>query len=142
MINPSESKSGEELLAEDMKDPDVAAEPARTAIANQLVILDGRLTSLHSGMRNGQLRVKTSARKRILCRSRVRSAPGRYDLAARMRSAAFSAIMITGAFVLPLGSAGITEVSTTRSPDTPRTLNSGSVTDVESEPIAQVPSTC
>jgi ribosome-binding protein aMBF1 (putative translation factor) len=35
----SESRTGEELLVEDVKDPDVAAELARTAVANQLAIL-------------------------------------------------------------------------------------------------------
>ena len=39
MSKLSESKSGDELLIEDVKDPDVAAELARTAVANQLAIL-------------------------------------------------------------------------------------------------------
>ena len=40
----------------------------------------------------------------------------------RMRSAAFSAIMMTAAFVLPDTMVGITEASTTRRPSNPLTL--------------------
>jgi len=43
-------------------------------------------------------------------------------------SAAFSAIMIVGAVVLPPISVGMTEASTTRSPSSPRTFNVGSTT--------------
>lgn len=39
MNRMSSSKSGEQLLAEDRKDPGVEAELARTAVANQLAIL-------------------------------------------------------------------------------------------------------
>jgi ribosome-binding protein aMBF1 (putative translation factor) len=39
MSKLSKSKSGDELLAEDVKDAEVAAELARTALANQLAIL-------------------------------------------------------------------------------------------------------
>ena len=39
MSKLSESKTGGQLLAEDLQDPEVAAELARTAIANQLAIL-------------------------------------------------------------------------------------------------------
>ena len=39
MSKLSESKTGDQLLAEDLKDPEVAAELARTAVANQLAIL-------------------------------------------------------------------------------------------------------
>ena len=64
----------------------------------------------------------------------------------QMRSAARSAIAMTGALVLPRGTTGITDASTTRSPSTPLTRSSGSTTLVsllnasrESPPIAQVP---
>ena len=39
MSKLSESKTGDQLLAEDLKDPEIAAELARTAVANQLAIL-------------------------------------------------------------------------------------------------------
>ena len=46
----------------------------------------------------------------------------------RIRSAAFSAIMIVGAFRLPETMLGMIEASTTRSPSSPRTRQSGSTT--------------
>ena len=64
----------------------------------------------------------------------------------QMRSAARSAIAMTGALVLPRGTTGITDASTTRSPSTPLTRSSGSTTLVsllnasrESPPMAHVP---
>jgi DNA-binding XRE family transcriptional regulator len=39
MSKPSGSKTGDQLLAEDLRDPKIAAELARTAVANQLAIL-------------------------------------------------------------------------------------------------------
>src|SRR5262249_19683732 len=59
----------------------------------------------------------------------------------RIRSAAFSAIMITGALMLPPTRSGITEASTTRRSSTPRTRSAGSTTASGSVagPIRQVP---
>ena len=56
-----------------------------------------------------------------------------------MASAAFSAIMIVGAFRLPVVIAGMIELSTTRSPSMPCTLACGSTTAIGSVPILQVP---
>src|SRR6185437_6571238 len=63
-----------------------------------------------------------------------------------IRSAARSAIAIVGALVLPRGTVGITEASTTRRHSTPRTRSSVSTTPVlrlasrrDSPLIAQVP---
>ena len=39
MSKLSESKTGDQLLADDLRDPEVVAELARTAVANQLAIL-------------------------------------------------------------------------------------------------------
>ena len=39
MTKLSELKTGDQLMAEDVRDPEVAAELARTAVANQLAIL-------------------------------------------------------------------------------------------------------
>jgi hypothetical protein len=55
----------------------------------------------------------------------------------RIRSAARSAIIIVGAFVLPRTSVGITEASTTRRPSMPRTRSRESTTACWSVPIRQ-----
>ena len=56
-----------------------------------------------------------------------------------MRSAAFSAIMTTGALMVPPMRSGNTDASTTRSPCVPRTRSSGSTTAMASVPMRQVP---
>jgi len=58
-----------------------------------------------------------------------------------IRSAARSAMAIVGALVLPRGTTGITDASTTRRPVTPRTFSSGSTTLFHRDwlPMAQVP---
>ena len=56
-----------------------------------------------------------------------------------MSAAAFSAIMIVGALVLPPIRVGITDASTTRRPSIPRTCNSPSRGAASSAPIRMVP---
>ena len=60
----------------------------------------------------------------------------------RIRSAAFSAIMIVGAFVLPLTIVGMIDASTTRNPSIPCTLRWESTTAISSLPILHVPAGC
>src|SRR5688500_11688982 len=55
-----------------------------------------------------------------------------------VRSAAFSPTMMAGAFVLPRGTAGMTEASATRRFSTPWTRRSGPTTLPSMVPIAQV----
>jgi hypothetical protein len=63
------------------------------------------------------------------------------EAAALTMSAAFSAIMITGAFVLPEVILGVIDASTTRKPASPCTSNSSLTTAIGSWPILQVPTT-
>ena len=58
---------------------------------------------------------------------------------ARIMSLAFSAIITTGALVLPDTSVGMIEQSTTRRPRTPCTRNRSSTTAIASRPMLQVP---
>jgi pimeloyl-ACP methyl ester carboxylesterase len=57
----------------------------------------------------------------------------------KIRSAAFSPIMVDGASVLPLIRIGMIEASATRKPWTPRTRRVGSTTERSSLPIRHVP---
>jgi len=63
------------------------------------------------------------------------------EAAAFTMSAAFSAIMITGALVLPEVIVGMIHASTTRKPANPRTRSSSSTTALGSWPILHVPTT-
>ena len=56
-----------------------------------------------------------------------------------IKSAAFSAIIIVGALVLPPITVGIIDASTTLKLLIPLTRSSGSTTDISSIPILQVP---
>ena len=53
-------------------------------------------------------------------------------------SAAFCAIMMVGALVLPDTISGMIEASTTRNPSSPRTRNRGSTAASASTPVLQV----
>ena len=72
-------------------------------------------------------------------RDRVPQDPSAHAHQAHCLSAAFSAIMIVGALVLPPINRGITEASMTRKPCTPRTRSWGSTTEAASPPMRQVP---
>jgi hypothetical protein len=57
----------------------------------------------------------------------------------RIMAAAFSAIMIVGALVLAVVTAGMTDASMTRRPASPLTFSWESTTAIGSSPILQVP---
>ena len=80
-------------------------------------LLDRPAYRLHSNQESGQRRIHP----------------------ARIRSAARSPIMVTGARVWPPVITGITEASATRRPSTPRTRSCGSTTAPASEPMRHVP---
>ena len=83
------------------------------------------------------VRSSTSSSSVVSCgslrRKRRRPAPARAAAAPRMKSAAFSAIMMIGALMLAPTRSGITEPSTTRRPSTPWTRNSPSTTAIRSD---------
>ena len=88
------------------------------------------------GSRRGRTR-RGRSRRRAPGRRASAGSAGASGARPAIRSAARSAIAITGAFVLPRGSAGMTDASTTRSPSTPRTRSIGSTTLVV--PLAACP---
>lgn len=71
--------------------------------------------------------------------SGAKGTSGHQRASARIISAAFSPIIMTGALVLPPISVGMIEASTTRRPARPCTRKAGSTTAIASIPILQVP---
>lgn len=70
MSKLSESKTGDQLVAEDLGDPEVAVELARTAVANQLAILVVQYRGEH-GLTQAALARQLGMRQRAVARLEV-----------------------------------------------------------------------
>ncbi|MCK7492377.1 MAG: thioredoxin family protein [Comamonadaceae bacterium] len=130
--------------ADALGDLDIETFPTLLVVRDGVPLFFGPAAAAAAGSRcagGGADRGPDAARGRRDRRRRTRAAAGAAGRPARlsepararaprprMRSLARSAIITTGALVLPETSVGITEASTTRSPSTPRTRSCGSTT--------------